>query len=60
MDVINLETVRFEIVRIDYLLDIHFVTDEDIAKHNSYAIKIGAVTDAARPLATGTALKAKR
>lgn len=32
------------------LLDIHIVTDEDIAKKTSYAIKIGAVTDAARPL----------
>ena len=33
------------------LLDIHIVTDEDIARKNSYAIKIGAVTDPARPLA---------
>ncbi|MEN8119308.1 MAG: PEP/pyruvate-binding domain-containing protein [Bacteroidota bacterium] len=41
------------------LLDIHIVTDEDIAKHSSYAVKIGAVTDAARPLAIGTALKVK-
>ncbi len=41
----------------DGLLDIHFVTDEDIAKRTSYAAKIGAVTDAARPLALGTALK---
>jgi pyruvate,water dikinase len=32
------------------LLDVHFVTDNDIAKKTSYAIKIGAVTDAARPL----------
>lgn len=32
------------------LLDIHFVTDEDIKNRTSYAIKIGAVTDAARPL----------
>ncbi len=32
------------------LLDIHIVTDEDIANKNSYALKIGAVTDAARPL----------
>jgi hypothetical protein len=32
------------------LLDIHLVTDEDIAKKESYAMKIGAVTDAARPL----------
>ena len=32
------------------LLDVHFVTDADIAKKTSYAIKIGAVTDAARKL----------
>ena len=33
------------------LLDVHIVTDEDIANKTSYAVKIGAVTDAARPLA---------
>lgn len=32
------------------LLDVHFVTDEDIEKKTSYASKIGAVTDAARKL----------
>jgi pyruvate,water dikinase len=32
------------------LLDVHIVTDEDIADKTSYAVKIGAVTDAARPL----------
>lgn len=32
------------------LLDIHFVTDDDIKNRSSYASKIGAVTDAARPL----------
>jgi pyruvate,water dikinase len=32
------------------LLDIHMVTDEDIANKTSYALKIGAITDAARPL----------
>ena len=32
------------------LLDVHLVTDEDIAKKTSYAVKIDAVTDAARPL----------
>jgi pyruvate,water dikinase len=32
------------------ILDLHFVTDADIAKKTSYAMKIGAVTDAARPL----------
>ncbi|MFA7228358.1 MAG: PEP/pyruvate-binding domain-containing protein [Melioribacteraceae bacterium] len=31
-------------------LDIHYVTDEDIQEKTSYAAKIGAVTDAARPL----------
>lgn len=34
----------------DGLLDIHIVTDEDIAHKTSYAIKIGAVTDPAYPL----------
>ncbi|MFZ1946266.1 MAG: PEP/pyruvate-binding domain-containing protein [bacterium] len=33
------------------LLDVHIVTDEDIANKTSFAVKIGAVTDAARPLA---------
>ena len=32
------------------LLDVHIVTDEDIANKTSYAVKIGAVTDAARSL----------
>jgi predicted nucleotidyltransferase len=32
------------------LLDIHLVTDEDIQRRSSYAVKIGAVSDAARPL----------
>jgi predicted nucleotidyltransferase len=32
------------------LMDVHLVTDEDIAKKTSYAVKIGAVTDAAHPL----------
>ncbi len=34
------------------LLDIHWITDEDILKKTSYAIKIGAITDPAWPLAT--------
>jgi hypothetical protein len=43
------------------LLDVHYVTDEDIAKQTSYAAKIGAVTDAARPLEMrGTQAKALR
>jgi len=32
------------------LLDIHYVTDEDIKNRTSFAIKIGAVSDAAKPL----------
>jgi predicted nucleotidyltransferase len=32
------------------ILDVHFVTNADIAKKTSYAMKIGAITDAARPL----------
>lgn len=41
------------------LLDVHWVTDEDIAKKTSYAVKIGAVTDAARPLILGVAAEEK-
>jgi hypothetical protein len=36
--------------RTDGLLDAHIVTDEDFEKQNSYAMKVGAITDAARPL----------
>jgi len=32
------------------LLDVHIITDEDMKDRTSYATKIGAVTDAARPL----------
>jgi hypothetical protein len=39
------------------LLDVHIVTDEDIHNKTSYAIKIGAVNDPARPLNMGTALR---
>ena len=39
------------------LLDVHIVTDEDIKNRDSFAIKIGAVTDAARPLPMGSRLK---
>ena len=31
------------------LLDIHYVTDEDIEKRTSFASKIGAITDPASP-----------
>lgn len=34
----------------DGLLDVHIVTDQDIEKRTSWAIKINAVTDAAMPL----------
>ena len=33
------------------LLDVHIITDEDIATRSSFAVKINAVTDPARPLA---------
>ncbi len=39
--------------RSDGLLDVHIITDEDIAKKTSYAAKIDAVTDPARPLKIG-------
>ena len=32
------------------LLDVHLVTDEDIARRTSYAVKINAATDAAHQL----------
>jgi hypothetical protein len=35
------------------LLDIHYVTDEDIVNKTSYAVKIGAITDAAREIPLG-------
>lgn len=41
----------------DGLLDINIITDEDIKNKTSYAVKIGAVTDAARPLPFGTDIK---
>ncbi len=43
--------------RSDQLLDVHYVTDEDIAARTSWAVKIGAITDAARPLPMGGALR---
>ena len=30
--------------------EVHYVTDADIEKQTSYAVKIGAITDAAKPL----------
>ena len=38
------------------LLDVHIVTDEDIAAQKPFAAKIGAVTDAAGPLPVGTSV----
>jgi len=35
------------------LLDVHIVTDQDIANQNSYASKIGAITDPARQIPLG-------
>jgi hypothetical protein len=35
------------------LLDVHYVTDRDLADPTSFAAKIGAATDAARPLSVG-------
>jgi len=40
-------------VRTQGLLDVQLVTDEDIEKKTSYAVKIGAVTDPARKLLLG-------
>jgi predicted nucleotidyltransferase len=39
--------------RASRLLDVHFVTDQDIERHSSYAMKIDAVTDRARRLPLG-------
>jgi len=36
------------------LLDVHLISDDDIKRHSSYAAKIGASTDAARPIPIGT------
>ncbi|MFW5878691.1 MAG: pyruvate, phosphate dikinase, partial [Myxococcota bacterium] len=36
--------------RVEGMLDVHFVTDQDIARRTSFASKIGAATDAARLL----------
>lgn len=43
--------------RVDGLLDVHLVTDDDIRRKTSYAVKIGAVTDSARPLGLGKSIK---
>jgi pyruvate,water dikinase len=38
------------------LLDVHFISDEDVRNRTSYASKINATTDAARPLRMGRAV----
>jgi predicted nucleotidyltransferase len=43
----NCERTR---IRAEGLLDVHLITDDDVAKRTSYAVMIGAATDAARPL----------
>ncbi|GBE29963.1 phosphoenolpyruvate synthase [bacterium BMS3Bbin04] len=40
--------------RTDRLLDVHYVTDEDIKNNSSYAVKIGAITDAAKEIQMGS------
>jgi len=40
--------------RTEGLLDVHFITDRDIADQTSYAVKIGAISDAALELTLGT------
>ncbi|NLT13714.1 MAG: pyruvate, phosphate dikinase, partial [Clostridiales bacterium] len=35
---------------VDKLLDVHIITDQDIREGNSFAIKIGSITDPATPL----------
>ena len=46
--------------RIDRLLDVHIITDEDIRMRSSHAVKIGAVTDAARPIPLGSAVRSPK
>jgi predicted nucleotidyltransferase len=40
-------------LKTDSMLDVHIITDRDIEEKQSYAVKIGAVSDAARPLRLG-------
>ncbi len=44
---INKQKTRYDT---EGLLDVHLVTDEDINNKTSFAVKIGAISDAARPL----------
>jgi len=43
--------------KITSLLDVHLITDEDIVNRTSFATKIGAVSDSARPLTIGSGKK---
>ena len=43
--------------KITSLLDVHLITDEDILNRTSFATKIGAVSDSARPLTIGSGKK---
>lgn len=45
--------------RSEGLLDVHLITDEDIERKSSYAMKIHAVTDPARPLRLGGGSKSR-
>jgi len=56
---LSLSEINFSMTGLETngILDVHIVTDEDIRQKNSYAIKIGALTDAAIPLPMGTAIK---
>jgi len=37
-------------VKTQGLLDVHYITDDDIENKTSYALKISALTEAAHPL----------
>lgn len=41
----------------DGLLDVYYITDEDIKNKTSYAVKIGSVSDAAKPMKMKSALE---
>jgi hypothetical protein len=50
LDEINQQRTGYET---EGILEVHIVTDSDIGRRTSFAVKIGAVTDAARPLPLG-------
>ncbi|MBI2213898.1 MAG: nucleotidyltransferase domain-containing protein [Acidobacteria bacterium] len=43
--------------RLEGLLDAHIITDDDVMRRTSFASKIGAATDAARPLPMGSRVR---